>query len=414
VPPAAKLAGRVPPGTALCCAAAHALAAAAAQAGRTCRPQDVAAALAAALQRPGALPASLRCTASGAFLNFCRHDGCADANAPDTAVLGERGGNKRRAPRERTAPKEPRRSSPCEAAEAGGDAAMTSAAAAGAEASATALASALAGREVRFVPSAFDAEEYELYCRYQTAVHGDAASELSAASYTRFLVATPLQHEAPASGPRGRPAPACGFGSFHQQYRLRGRLVAVGVVDVLPRCLSSKYLFWEPQLAPLCLGKFSALADIAWVAQQAAGPCPSLAHYYLGFYIPSCPKMRYKATFKPSELLCPATRTWVPFAEAAPRLGAHHPPRLANADARPLAEALPAPERVALFCPGHGVARLDALPAEAREAQAQAVGAWARSVGPAVAQRAAYVVWLPGDNEEEETAPEADAAAAES
>ncbi len=25
-----------------------------------------------------------------------------------------------------------------------------------------------------------------------------------------------------------------------------GRLVAVGVVDVLPRCLSSKYLFWDP------------------------------------------------------------------------------------------------------------------------------------------------------------------------
>lgn len=35
-----------------------------------------------------------------------------------------------------------------------------------------------------------------------------------------------------------------------------GRLVAVGVVDVLPRCLSSKYLFWDPgqhlpPLAPL-------------------------------------------------------------------------------------------------------------------------------------------------------------------
>ena len=25
-----------------------------------------------------------------------------------------------------------------------------------------------------------------------------------------------------------------------------GVLVAVGVVDVLPRCLSSKYLFWDP------------------------------------------------------------------------------------------------------------------------------------------------------------------------
>jgi hypothetical protein len=29
--------------------------------------------------------------------------------------------------------------------------------------------------------------------------------------------------------------PSCGYGSFHQQYWLDGQLVAVGVVDVLPR-----------------------------------------------------------------------------------------------------------------------------------------------------------------------------------
>ena len=31
-------------------------------------------------------------------------------------------------------------------------------------------------------------------------------------------------------------APPCGYGSLHQEYRLDGRLVAVGVVDALPRC----------------------------------------------------------------------------------------------------------------------------------------------------------------------------------
>ncbi len=38
-----------------------------------------------------------------------------------------------------------------------------------------------------------------------------------------------------------------------------GKLIAVGVVDVLPRCLSSVYLFWDTELAPLALGRFSAL-----------------------------------------------------------------------------------------------------------------------------------------------------------
>ncbi len=35
--------------------------------------------------------------------------------------------------------------------------------------------------------------------------------------------------------------------------------MAVGVVDVLPRCLSSVYLFWDTSCAHLALGKFTAL-----------------------------------------------------------------------------------------------------------------------------------------------------------
>lgn len=70
-----------------------------------------------------------------------------------------------------------------------------------------------------------------------------------------------------------------------------GRLVAVGVVDILPHCLSSKYLFWDPDLAPLSLGKFSALKEIEWV-RRAQRACPALHYYYLGFYIHNCAKVR--------------------------------------------------------------------------------------------------------------------------
>ena len=60
--------------------------------------------------------------------------------------------------------------------------------------------------------------------------------------------------------------------------------MAVGVVDVLPACLSSKYFFWDPDLAPLALGKVSAMKEIQWVA-AASLHCPSLKHYYMGYYI---------------------------------------------------------------------------------------------------------------------------------
>jgi arginine-tRNA-protein transferase len=43
--------------------------------------------------------------------------------------------------------------------------------------------------------------------------------------------------------------PECGYGSFHQQYILDGKIIAVGVVDVLPHCLSSVYLFYDPGIS---------------------------------------------------------------------------------------------------------------------------------------------------------------------
>lgn len=111
-------------------------------------------------------------------------------------------------------------------------------------------------------------------------------------------------------------APPSGFGSFHQQYRVDGRLVAVGVVDVLPLCLSSKYFFWEPSLRALALGKLSALREIDWV-REASAHCPTLRHHYMGYYIHTCPKMRYKAEYKPSELKCPVSGRWVGFDDGA-------------------------------------------------------------------------------------------------
>jgi arginyl-tRNA--protein-N-Asp/Glu arginylyltransferase len=46
-----------------------------------------------------------------------------------------------------------------------------------------------------------------------------------------------------------------------------GKLMAVGVVDVLPRCLSSVYLFWDADFAHLAPGKLTALKEIEWVQQ---------------------------------------------------------------------------------------------------------------------------------------------------
>ncbi|XP_058099649.1 arginyl-tRNA--protein transferase 1-like isoform X2 [Magnolia sinica] len=164
--------------------------------------------------------------------------------------------------------------------------------------------------------SSFDPEEYALYRRYQIRVHNDKPAEVTEISYKEFLVDTPIVFVPPSGDGT---VPPCGFGSFHQQYVIDGQLVAVGVVDILPRCLSSKYLFWDPDLAFLSLGNYSALQEINWVKETQAH-CPSLQYYYLGYYIHSCSKMRYKAAYRPSELLCPLRYQWVPFDTAKPLL----------------------------------------------------------------------------------------------
>uniref|UniRef100_A0A8C6U9F0 Arginyl-tRNA--protein transferase 1 n=1 Tax=Neogobius melanostomus TaxID=47308 RepID=A0A8C6U9F0_9GOBI len=131
--------------------------------------------------------------------------------------------------------------------------------------------------------------------------------------FRRFLCDSPLEAEYSDEGPE------VGYGSFHQQYWLDGRIVAVGVIDILPSCVSSVYLYYDPNFAALSLGSYSALREIAFT-RQLQKQSPKLCYYYLGFYIHSCPKMRYKGQYRPSDLLCPETFSWVAIERCAPKL----------------------------------------------------------------------------------------------
>nr|XP_050027669.1 arginyl-tRNA--protein transferase 1-like isoform X3 [Dermacentor andersoni] len=112
------------------------------------------------------------------------------------------------------------------------------------------------------------------------------------------------------------------LGSFHQQYWLDGNLIAVGVIDILPTCLSSVYLYYNPDYSFLSLGTYASLREIAY-ARELHKMCPSIKDYCMGFYIHTCPKMRYKGNFSPSRLLCPETYTWHPIEKCKPLLDAN-------------------------------------------------------------------------------------------
>ncbi|XP_029101231.1 arginyl-tRNA--protein transferase 1 isoform X6 [Monodon monoceros] len=175
--------------------------------------------------------------------------------------------------------------------------------------------------QVRLVPVSFEDPEFKssfsqsfsLYVKYQMAIHQDPPDECGKTEFTRFLCSSPLEAENPPYGPD------CGYGSFHQQYWLDGKIIAVGVIDVLPYCVSSVYLYYDPDYSFLSLGVYSALREIAFT-RQLHEKTPQLSYYYMGFYIHSCPKMKYKGQYRPSDLLCPETYVWVPIEQCLPSL----------------------------------------------------------------------------------------------
>jgi arginine-tRNA-protein transferase len=87
-------------------------------------------------------------------------------------------------------------------------------------------------------------------------------------------------------------------------YRLDGRLIAMGVLDLLPGCVSGVYFIYHTDFEKWGFGKLSALRE-ACLALEG-----QYEYYYMGFYIHSCPKMRYKNDYTPQYFLDISTLKW--------------------------------------------------------------------------------------------------------
>jgi arginine-tRNA-protein transferase len=121
-------------------------------------------------------------------------------------------------------------------------------------------------------------EKWQLYVGYQKVKHG-RTDEKDVGTLRDFLynpVVTSLEY--------------C--------YRSpEGRLLAVAICDVLDDALSSVYCFYDATERRRGLGTYTALYELDYAKQQR------LRYYYLGYYVKGCQAMRYKASFRPCEVL---------------------------------------------------------------------------------------------------------------
>ena len=88
------------------------------------------------------------------------------------------------------------------------------------------------------------------------------------------------------------------------RYTLEGKLVGVGVVDVVPEAASSVYFYFDPAHAQRSLGTYSALQEIAFCRDTGR------RWLHLGYWVKDCKAMTYKSRFRPHQLLS-RRRGWI-------------------------------------------------------------------------------------------------------
>jgi arginine-tRNA-protein transferase len=137
---------------------------------------------------------------------------------------------------------------------------------------------------VRFVSTKYRAEYFELYHRHSKKRFGQEVE------IEEFLQ---LFH-----------TPSCP--GLVSEYRLHGRLIGAGYLDLGIDCLSTVYFVFDPDFAGRSPGIFSLLAEIGHA--RALG----LDWYYLGYFVPGCPAMGYKDRLHPREHLDWNTGLWTP------------------------------------------------------------------------------------------------------
>jgi arginine-tRNA-protein transferase len=133
--------------------------------------------------------------------------------------------------------------------------------------------------EIYFTKARYTDEYFDLYQRYLINRHpGGGMSDTSPDKFRDFLIAQWCN-------------------TFFIEFRLEGKLLGVAVSDELDQGYSAVYTFFDPLAHKRSLGTFAILWQIESARQRKA------QFVYLGYLIEECNKMKYKADYRPLEVL---------------------------------------------------------------------------------------------------------------
>ncbi len=139
-----------------------------------------------------------------------------------------------------------------------------------------------AGVRVEFHPLCFREEIYEIYLEH---------------SFSRFMTKPVFEDFIMSFYKRSCP-------SLQSEYYLGERLMGVGFLDVGVESLSSVYFIFRSDYMDLSPGTYSVIREIGHARSLG------MRYYYLGYHVPGCGRMAYKARFRPHESYSWANQSW--------------------------------------------------------------------------------------------------------
>ena len=151
-------------------------------------------------------------------------------------------------------------------------------------------------------PTHFSREAFDLYNDYHVQRHDKPHK--SEYSYCEHIVNSPIANQT---------VDGVDYGTFHQLYKLDGKLVAIGVIDIVPKGIVSIYMWYNvsKDIAKLSFGVYSALKEIELV-QTMSKRNSTMQYYYLQGWNGGNKKLSYKANYTPEDFYCPCiVQDWV-------------------------------------------------------------------------------------------------------
>ena len=164
-------------------------------------------------------------------------------------------------------------------------------------------------------------EELVVYQKYQRVVHKDKPDEITEDRYNQAwgstnLTYTKIPYPADFSSKTKHPEIyPTSYGTYKMIHRIDGKIIGVGIWDVLPHCLSSVYFYYDTDYSFLDLGIFSAIREIEYVKSFNSLIDNQFKYYVMGFYCENVQKLRYKGEYHPSDILDHLTMNYVPLDE---------------------------------------------------------------------------------------------------